>query len=71
MRRQPHQGRTLANRRRLLGLTQHDVSQQARIPINRIVFAETGRCDLEPEEVERVWDVFRKRARKAMDAVAS
>ena len=34
------------------------------------VFAETGRVALTPEEVERVQNVLRQRARKALEVVA-
>jgi len=67
MRRGDH--KTLARKRRLLGLTQHNVAQEANIPINRIVFAETGRVSLEDDELDRIRTVFRRRAQKAMAAV--
>ena len=71
MKRTSHDGRTLAKRRRMCGATQHDISREADIPINRLVFAETGRLSLEPDELERVRHVLRKRAQRAMDAVSA
>jgi len=62
--------RGLGRRRRMVGLTQHDVAKATGISVSRIVFAETGRIDLEPAEVEKVHNVLRQRARRAMDAVA-
>jgi hypothetical protein len=50
----------------MLGMTQHMLAHRARIPINRLVFAETGRIDLRPDELDRVRTVFRDRAKKAM-----
>jgi predicted transcriptional regulator len=72
MARRAHVGsqRGLGRRRRMVGLTQHDVAQATGIPVGRIVFAETGRIDLEPAEVEKVETCLKKRARKAMEAVA-
>jgi predicted transcriptional regulator len=61
-----NQGRSLATKRRMLGMTQHMLAHRARIPINRLVFAETGRIDLRPDELDRVRTVFRDRAKKAM-----
>jgi hypothetical protein len=63
--------RGLARKRRLCGLTQHAVAQQANVPLQRITYAETGRIDLEPDERERIKNVFRNRVRKAMDAVGA
>jgi predicted transcriptional regulator len=70
MKRKQHEGRSLGKKRKMLGLTQHDLARQANLSVNRIVFAETGRICLEPDEIDRVRGVFRKRARQAMDAVA-
>jgi len=62
--------RTLGKKRRMLGMTQHDLSRQTDIPVGRIVFAETGRADYTEAERERVRTAFRRRAAKAMDAVS-
>jgi DNA-binding XRE family transcriptional regulator len=60
----------LRQQRRMVGLTQHQVAQQADIPINRIVFAETGRIALRPDEEKRIAKVLKTRAQKAFDAVS-
>lgn len=52
----------LARQRRAMGLTQHRLGHDARIPPWKITFAETGRVKLTPEEVQRIKDVFSKRA---------
>lgn len=62
--------RGLGRKRKMCGITQHQLARDTGIPVGRIVFAETGRADLEPNEIEKVQDVLRKRARRAMDAVA-
>jgi hypothetical protein len=54
----------------MVGLTQHQVAQQADIPINRIVYAETGRIELKREEKKRIEKVLRKRVQIAQDAIA-
>lgn len=64
-------GRSLARKRKLLGLTQHEVARQADIPINRVVFAETSRIILEPDELDRIRGVFKRRVQKAVDAVGA
>jgi predicted transcriptional regulator len=64
-------GRTIQRKRQLVGLTQHTLSKATNIPVQRITFAETGRVDLTPDELDRIWNVLRQRARKAMDAVAT
>jgi hypothetical protein len=66
-----HEGRGIAKKRRLLGLTQHQVSQATGIGVNRLVFFETGRATLLPDEIDTIRSVFRKRAQKAMDAVSA
>jgi predicted transcriptional regulator len=69
--RQTHVGcqRGLGKRRKSVGLTQHQLSRETGIAVGRIVFAETGRVDLEPFEVEKIQSVLKKRAQKALDAV--
>ena len=56
-------GRSLARKRRSVGLTQHQVSHAAGIPINKLVYVETGRASLEPNEMERVRKVLERQAR--------
>jgi hypothetical protein len=63
--------RSLAKLRRRTGLTQHQLSHETGIPIGRIVFFETDRIALLPEEMDKVRNVLRKRARQtAADAVS-
>jgi predicted transcriptional regulator len=64
--------RDIARMRRRTGLTQHQLSEETGIGVNRIVFFETGRLALLPDEVDRVRSVLRKHHRKnsaAMDAI--
>ncbi len=70
--RQTHYGtqRGLGKKRRMCGITQHQLSHETGIPIGKIVYAETGRVDLEPSEVAKIQNVLKQKARKAMDAVA-
>jgi hypothetical protein len=46
MRRTQHEGRTLANKRRMVGLTQHQLSKEADVVLSRLIFCETGRSQL-------------------------
>jgi transcriptional regulator with XRE-family HTH domain len=62
--------RALAKRRRMLGLTQHQVAQATGIPVNKIVFAETGRCILEPSELDAIRSVLKARAREVTKELA-
>lgn len=62
-------GRSLAKRRRMTGLTQHDLARLTGIPVSRIAFAETGRLDLEPQEVDKIRTSLRKRAKTVMDSL--
>jgi len=54
----------------MVGLTQHQVAQQADIPINRIVYAETGRIELKPQEKKGIEKLPGKRVQIAKDAIA-
>ncbi len=66
------ENRSIAKARRNTGLTQHQLSAESGIGLNRIVFFETGRCDLEPAEIDKVRSVLKKHHRKnsqAMDAI--
>jgi hypothetical protein len=60
----------LRQQRRMVGLTQHQVAQQADIPINRIVYAETGRIELKPQEKKGIEKLPGKRVQIAKDAIA-
>jgi transcriptional regulator with XRE-family HTH domain len=68
---QRSQGRTIAKKRRLLGLTQHQVAQAVGIGVNRLVFFETGRCTLLPEELDSIRSVLKKRAQKSLELVSA
>ena len=48
------ENRAVAKARRNTGLTQHQLSHETGIGVNRIVFFETGRCNLAPKEVDRI-----------------
>lgn len=56
-------GRTLARKRRAVGLTQHDVARLTGISPNRIAFAETDRLILLPSELDSIRAVLKERAR--------
>jgi predicted transcriptional regulator len=64
-----HPGRTLAKKRRMVGMTQHEVAELANVSLTRIVYGETGRLDLEPEEVARVRQVLRQRLKQVVAEV--
>jgi predicted transcriptional regulator len=55
--------------RRMLGLTQQAISEQAKISPNRLAFAETGRLDLRPDEIERIRKVIKRRAQRVISEV--
>ena len=66
------ENRAVAKARRNVGLTQHQISAESGIGLNRIVFFETGRCDLEAKEVDKICTVIKKHHRKnsaAMDSL--
>ena len=65
------ENRAVAKARRNVGLTQHQVSAESGIGLNRIVFFETGRCDLEPKEVDKIRTVIKKHHRKNASAMDS
>jgi transcriptional regulator with XRE-family HTH domain len=52
----------LKRQRKSVGLTQHELSREAKIPPGRIAWAETGRTKLRPDEAERVKQVLARRA---------
>jgi predicted transcriptional regulator len=62
--------RGIALRRRMRGLTQHDLARLTGIPVSKIVWIETGRADAEPGEVEKIPHVLRARAKKVMEPCA-
>lgn len=59
-----HPMRELKRRRQQLGLTQFELAKKARVGYTRITFAETGRCQLTAEEIERIEAVFFRQAAK-------
>jgi DNA-binding XRE family transcriptional regulator len=61
--------RSLAERRRMCGLTQHQMARETGIPIGRIVFAETGRTELTPAELTRIKSVLKQRVQLIAVAV--
>jgi transcriptional regulator with XRE-family HTH domain len=61
--------RWITRKRKSLGLTQHELARQSRVPFSRVSYAETGRIQLTTDELERIEGVFRNRARRIMDAV--
>ena len=70
MRRHCSPAQSLAKKRRALGLTQHQLSELTNIPVARIVFAETSRTDLTPDELDRIRDAFKSRMRQVRELVA-
>jgi transcriptional regulator with XRE-family HTH domain len=61
--------RSLAKLRRRTGLTQHQLSAETGIGLNRLIFFETERAALLPVELDKIKSVLRKRARQtAKDA---
>jgi hypothetical protein len=63
------ENRSVAKMRRSSGLTQHEVSRRTGIGLNRLVFFETGRAPLLPDEVDKIRSVVKKHARQvAKDA---
>jgi hypothetical protein len=64
------ENRSLAKLRRRTGLTQHQLSRETGIPVNRIVFFETDRIALLPDEVDQIRCVLRKRAQATVAKAA-
>lgn len=60
----------LKKQRRMLGMTQHQLADAARIAPGRIAFWETGRVRLKTEELQRVKDALARRRQKVVAAVA-
>jgi hypothetical protein len=59
----------IAKLRRRTGTTQHVLAAESGVPVGRIVFYETGRAELLPEEIYRIRKVLKQRARQtASDA---
>lgn len=69
MKRETGTGRTLAKKRKSLSYTQHQLSADSGVSLSRIIYGETDRLDLEPNEIEAIKTALRRRAQKAMDAI--
>jgi predicted transcriptional regulator len=61
--------KSLVKQRRMVGLNQHDVSQRAKVSLGRLVYAESGRLELESDEIERIQRVIKAQAQKVLDSV--
>jgi predicted transcriptional regulator len=62
-------GRSLARKRKSVGLTQHQLAAAAGLSVAKIAFVETGRASLEPDELHRIRKVLKKQAQRAMDSL--
>jgi DNA-binding XRE family transcriptional regulator len=62
--------KSLKQARRSVGATQADIARDADVNYHRIVYAETNRLELKPQEVRRIEKVLRKRVQVAKDAIA-
>jgi hypothetical protein len=60
----------LAKQRRMLGLSQHELSRRADVKFSRLTFAETGRVRLTESELDRIRLVLTQRARRIAIALA-
>ncbi len=63
--------RALARKRRLVGLTQHSLSEATGIPVARIAYGETGRIVFEPTELDKIRAVLRARGKQVAAAVGA
>jgi len=54
----------LIKNRKLVGMTQFELSIASGIPISRITFAETGRLRLSKDELAKIKGAIRKRAKE-------
>jgi transcriptional regulator with XRE-family HTH domain len=55
----------------MLGWTQHQLAEAAKIAPGRIIWAETGRVKLTNDELQRIKDALARRAKEVADAVAN
>ena len=65
------QGRTIAKRRRAVGLTQHQLSDLTGIAAMRICFIETDRCVALPDELDRIRQALRQRLKQVNKEVGA
>lgn len=63
--------RGIARKRKSLGLTQHDLARHADVLLSRLVFFETGRIELLPEELDRIRHALRRRLKTVTAEVAA
>ena len=61
-----HEGRNVAKRRRLCGLTQYDLARETDISPTRLAYFETGRVLLFPFELNRIRAAPRRRAKAVL-----
>jgi transcriptional regulator with XRE-family HTH domain len=66
---QQHEGRTIARKRKKLGMTQLNLARAAGLNESRVSAFETGRAQLEAEEISRILKVFKQHAQRIFDAV--
>ena len=59
---QQNLNRGIARRRKMCGLTQHELAQRAGIPVSKIVWIETCRAGPEPDELARIRRALKERA---------
>lgn len=65
------QGRTLARKRRAVGLTQHQIADLTGIAAMRICFIETDRCVATPDELDRIRHALKTRLREVNKEVGA
>jgi len=70
MRIERHTMRLLRKRRRMLGLTQHQLARSANLPLWKISWSETGRVKLTAEETEQIRTAFAQRAAEIAAALS-
>lgn len=63
--------RHLRQRRKLCGFTQFELARATGLPPWKITFAETGRCRLTSEEIEKIKGVLARRAEEIASALAA
>ena len=61
--------RQIKKLRKLLGFTQYGLAVDAGVQYSRIVFFETGRCQLKAEELLKIEQAFARRKRRVVKQV--
>jgi predicted transcriptional regulator len=61
---------SLKQKRRMVGLSQHELARLTAIPFSRICWAETGRRKLTSAEVQRIKEALARRAEEIAEVVA-